>query len=105
MRTLLSFISGAVALLALMAAVPLLWLSTHVVDEDGYVEFSSTLAKDVELQSAFAGYLTDELAARGVIPTVLKTTAAKALTQAVGRDDDVCGIHGQSSAAADRLDR
>jgi hypothetical protein len=94
MRSLLSFVSGAVALLALMAAVPLLWLSTHIVDEDGYVEFSSTLAKDTELQGAFADYLTDELAARGVVPTVLKTTAAKALTQAMGRTSNEAGFVG-----------
>ena len=29
MRTTMSFLSGAIALLALLAAVPLLWLSTH----------------------------------------------------------------------------
>ena len=83
MRTVLSFVSGAVALLALLAAVPLLWLSTHIVDEDGYVEFSSTLAKDAELQRAFSAYLTDELSARGVIPAALKAPASTALSGAM----------------------
>lgn len=92
MRTLFSFISGTVALLALMAAVPLLWLSTHVVSEDGYVQFSSTLAKDSELQSAFSAYLTDELSARGVIPGALKAPAATALTGAMQRTSNQAGF-------------
>lgn len=92
MRTLFSFVSGAVALLALMAAVPLLWLSTHVVNEDGYVRFSSTLAKDAELQSAFSAYLTDELSARGVIPAALKAPAATALSAAMERTSNEDGF-------------
>src|SRR5690349_8858257 len=92
MRTVASFVSGALALLALLAAVPLLWLSTHIVDEDGYVEFSSTLAKDTELQQAFSAYLTDELSARGVIPAALKTPAAAALSQTVERTSNQAGF-------------
>ena len=92
MRTVLSFVSGVVALLALLAAVPLLWLSTHIVDEDGYVQFSSTLAKDAELQSAFSAYLADELAARGVIPAALKAPASAALTTAVARTSNEAGF-------------
>ncbi|KRC65717.1 hypothetical protein ASE12_13710 [Aeromicrobium sp. Root236] len=92
MRTVASFVSGALALLALLAAVPLLWLSTHIVDEDGYVEFSSTLAKDTELQQAFSAYLTDELSARGVIPAALKTPAAAALSQTVERTSNEAGF-------------
>lgn len=85
MRRLLSIVSGALALLAMLAAVPLLWVSSHVVQEDGYVEFSSTLAKDSELQSAFAAYLSDEFARRGVLPSALKDTATRALTQVASR--------------------
>lgn len=92
MRTVLSFVSGVVALLALLAAVPLLWLSTHVVDEDGYVRFSSTLAKDTELQRAFSAYLSDELAARGVIPAAIKAPAAAVLSQAVARSSNEAGF-------------
>jgi hypothetical protein len=73
-------------------AVPMLWLSTHIVDESGYVQFSSTLAKDTELQRAFSDYLTDELAARGVIPAPLKATAATALAEAVGRTSNQAGF-------------
>jgi len=92
MRTVVSFVSGAVALIALMAAVPLLWLSTHIVDEDGYVAFSSTLAQDTELQSAFSAYLTDELSARGVVPEAFKAPAAAALANAVERSSNQAGF-------------
>jgi hypothetical protein len=92
MRTLFSFVSGAVALLALLAAVPLLWLSTHVVNEDGYVNFSSTLAKDAELQHAFSAYLTDELSTRGVIPASLKAPAAAALSGTMARTTNQAGF-------------
>ena len=92
MRTLLSFVSGAVALLALLAAVPLLWLSTHVVNEDGYVNFSSTLAKDTELQRAFSAYLTDELSARGVLPAALKAPASAALSGTMARTTNEAGF-------------
>jgi hypothetical protein len=91
MRTVSSFVSGVVALLALLAAVPLLWLSTHVVNEDGYVNFSSTLAKDLELQRAFSAYLTDELSTRGVIPPTLKAPATTALSQAMARTSNEAG--------------
>jgi hypothetical protein len=92
MRTTMSFVSGGIALLALLAAVPLLWLSTHVVSEDGYVAFSSTLATDTELQEAFAGYLGDELAARGVLPAALQAPATAALAQAVSRTTNQAGF-------------
>lgn len=92
MRTVLSFVSGAMALLALLAAVPLLWLSMHIVNEDGYVKFSSTLAKDAELQRAFSAYLTDELSTRGVIPAALKAPASTALSGAMARTTNEAGF-------------
>jgi hypothetical protein len=94
MRPLLSFLGGAVALVALLATVPLLWVSTHVADEDGYVRFSSTLAEDSELQRAFAAYLSDELAARGVLPSALQSTATAALTQVASRTSNAPGFVG-----------
>ncbi|WP_332666940.1 hypothetical protein [Aeromicrobium sp.] len=92
MRTVLSFVSGVVALLALLAAVPLLWLSTHIANEDGYVRFSSTLAKDAELQRAFSAYLSDELAARGVIPAAIKGPVASVLSQAAASSSNEAGF-------------
>ncbi|MGA8988404.1 hypothetical protein [Aeromicrobium sp.] len=84
MRSLLSIVGGSVALVALFVTVPLLWVSTHVADEDGYVAFSSTLAKDGELQEAFAAYLSDELAAQGGMPSALRPAATAVLTKVAG---------------------
>lgn len=82
MRSLPSVIAGMVALVAALVTVPLLWVSTHVADEDGYVAFSSTLATDDELQAAFAAYLADDYVQRGLLPAALQETAAAALTSA-----------------------
>ncbi|AXT86239.1 hypothetical protein C6I20_14310 [Aeromicrobium sp. A1-2] len=84
MRSLLSVMGGAVALVALLVTLPLLWISTHVANEDGYVAFSSTLATDNELQGAFAAYLSDELTAQGLLPSALRSTATAALTEVAG---------------------
>ncbi len=82
MRSLSSVAAGIVALVAAIVTVPLLWVSGHVADEDGYVTFSSTLATDSELQGAFAAYLADDYVQRGLLPPALQQTAAGALTAA-----------------------
>lgn len=82
MRSLSSVIAGIVALVAAVVTVPLLWVSTHVADEDGYVTFSSSLATDDELQAAFAAYLADDYVQRGLLPAALQETAAGALASA-----------------------
>ena len=80
MRSLSSFVAGVVAVLAAVVTVPLLWVSTHVVDEDGYVAFSSSIATDSELQGAVAAYLADDYVQRGLLPAALQETATSVLT-------------------------
>lgn len=80
MRTFTSFVAWVVAVLAGVAAVPLLWVSANVADEDGYVAFSSCLATDDELQASFAEYLADDFVQRGALPARLQEVAASALT-------------------------
>lgn len=80
MRSLTSLVAGLVAVAVGLVTVPLLWVSTHVADEDGYVTFSSVLATDDELQAAFAAYLADDYVQRGLLPEELQETAADALT-------------------------
>ena len=82
MRSLTAAVAGIVATLAALAAVPLLWISTHVADDDGYVALSSELATDPELQKAFAAYLADDLVQRGALPGSLQDLATSALTSA-----------------------
>ncbi len=79
MRSLSSAVAGLVAVVVAIVTVPLLWVSTHVADEDGYVTFSSRLAADDELQSAFAAYLANDYVQRGLLPEALQQPAADAL--------------------------
>ncbi|MCW2831804.1 MAG: hypothetical protein JWP31_2496 [Aeromicrobium sp.] len=92
MRAAAAVVAGLVAMLALLVTAPLLWISTHVADREGYVGLSSTLADDPELQAAFAAYLSDELIARGALPDALRPTATQALTQVAGRATDEPGF-------------
>lgn len=92
MRTFVAFVCGVIAFVAALITVPTLWVATHVADEDGYVRLSSQLATDSELQVAFASYLSNELASRGVLPDSLEETAAAALTQVAGRTSNQPGF-------------
>ncbi|MCW2769390.1 MAG: hypothetical protein JWR27_823 [Aeromicrobium sp.] len=80
MRPFTSFVAGLVALVAALVTVPLMWVSANVADEDGYVAFSSRLATDQELQSAFSAYLADDFVNRGLLPGSLRKAATSAMT-------------------------
>ena len=80
MRTVTALVAGVVAVVVAIVTVPMFWVSTHVVDEDGYVTFSSTLATDDELQAAVAAYLADDVVQRGLLPAALQKTATGVLT-------------------------
>lgn len=82
MRSPASVIAGLIATVVAIATVPILWVSVHVADEDGYVALSSELATDPELQEAFAAYLADDFVQRGVLPAPLQGAATSALTAA-----------------------
>jgi hypothetical protein len=79
-RTVVALLAGVVATVVAVVTVPLFWVSTHVVDEDGYVTFSSEVAGDDELQAAVASYLADDFVQRGLLPGALQETAAAVLT-------------------------
>jgi len=80
MRSVSSLVAGLVALVAALATVPMLWVSTHLADEDAYVTLSSRLAGDQELQQSFIAYLVDDYVQRGVLPEPLRDVATTALT-------------------------
>jgi hypothetical protein len=92
MRTFLAFVSGLVAFVAALITVPTLWVSTHVADEDGYVRLSSALAQDAAIQRAFAGYLSNDLTSRGVIPASLEQVATVAMTQVAALETNAPGF-------------
>ncbi|MET0819570.1 MAG: hypothetical protein ABWY58_01275 [Aeromicrobium sp.] len=80
MRTMTSLVAGIVTTVVAIVSVPLFWVSTNVVDEDGYVTFSSSLATDRELQAAVAAYVADDYVRRGLLPAPLQETATSVLT-------------------------
>lgn len=80
MRSATAVVAGIIATVVAIVTVPLLWISIHVADEDGYVELSSQLATDPELQKTLADYLADDFVRRGVLPNSLQDAAAAALT-------------------------
>ncbi|AWB90985.1 hypothetical protein [Aeromicrobium chenweiae] len=92
MRSFSSVVAWLVAVLAGIVTVPLLWVSAHVADEDGYVEFSSRLAMDDQLQAAFADYLAEDYVQRGVLPRRLQDVAASALTTAARQTSNQPGF-------------
>jgi len=80
MRPFAALIAGVVATIAAVVTVPLLWVSTHVADEDGYVAFSSEVVDDEELRDAFVAFLVDDYAQRGLLPEALQGAVTSALT-------------------------
>ncbi len=79
MRSLSAVIAGILATVVAIVTVPILWISVHVADEAGYVEFSSELATDNDMQGAFAAYLADESVQRGMLPGRLQDLATTTL--------------------------
>jgi hypothetical protein len=49
-----------VTTVALAVAVPLMWLQTQIVSEDGYADLAASAAKDSQLQAAMASELTNK---------------------------------------------
>lgn len=82
MRSVSSVVAGIIATLAAIVTIPILWVSVHVADEDGFVELSSQLASDSELQGALAAYIADDFVQRGTLPERLQSLATRALTSA-----------------------
>lgn len=79
MRSLLAALSGVVAVLALIVALPIGWIATHVADEDGFVDFTSTLIDDPDLRSEMSGVVTDEIITQSGVPGALASRVRQAL--------------------------
>lgn len=79
MRTGGSFLAWLVAVVAAVVTIPTLWLATHVADEQGYVDFTSSFVDDTELQQALAAQVADDVATQSGLPA----PAAKAIETGV----------------------
>jgi hypothetical protein len=78
-RTGISFLCWAAAVVTAIVTVPTLWIATHVADEDGYVAFTQPFVTDVEFRNAIVATITDDIATRGGLPAVAKPIVERAL--------------------------
>ncbi|MGP4057627.1 hypothetical protein ACTWP6_22865 [Mycobacterium sp. 4D054] len=65
MRFLAALLLWLLTTVALVAAVPAVWVQTHVVSEDGYASLAAAAAGDRRLQDAMAAELTTQIVALG----------------------------------------
>jgi hypothetical protein len=92
MRSLPSILAGIVATIAAIVTVPLLWVSTTVHDEDGFVALGDRVVADAELQTAVTTYLADDFVRRGLLPAALQDPAAAAMAVVVSGTIDEPGF-------------
>jgi hypothetical protein len=78
-RTGISFLCWAAAVVAAIVTVPTLWIATHVADEDGYVAFTQPFVADVEFRNAIVATITDDIVSQGGLPTAAKPIVERAL--------------------------
>lgn len=85
MRTLCSVVTGLVAVLALAVALPLGWLATHIADEDGYVDFTSSLVQDDAFRAELVTVISDAVIEQSGVPARVAPTVRSALGAAASR--------------------
>lgn len=82
-RTFLSALLTSIAMVATVVALPAMWVSQRVVDEDGFVAVVAPLAHDEQVQAYIADEITTQVASRVGYPGASAVVApvAKAYTQ------------------------
>lgn len=84
-RALGAFLCGLLAVLATLIALPAGWVGANVADEDGYVDFSGSLATDAEAQQAVAGGIAREVVIEAGLPDELTSTVTVILQDTTAR--------------------
>lgn len=64
MRTFLSGLATIVAFVAIVLAVPTVWISERIVDDDGFSSLIEPVGHDQAVKDYLAGQITDEIASR-----------------------------------------
>jgi hypothetical protein len=82
-RSAMSILCWAVAVVAAIVTVPTFWLATHVADEDGYVDFTGPFVADTELRNALVAQISDDVVRTGGLPTAVKPALEAALRTVV----------------------
>jgi hypothetical protein len=78
-RTGISFLCWAAAVVVAIVTVPTLWIATHVADEDGYVAFTQPFVADVEFRNALVATITDDIATQGGLPAAARPIVERTL--------------------------
>ncbi len=84
-RSGISFLCWAAAVVAAIITVPTLWIATHVADEDGYVAFTQPFVADVEFRNAIVATITEDIVSQGGLPTAAKPIVERALRAVAAR--------------------
>jgi hypothetical protein len=84
-RSGVSFLCWAAAVVAAIITVPTLWIATHVADEDGYVAFTQPFVADVEFRNAIVATITDDIVSQGGLPTAARPIVERALRAVAAR--------------------
>lgn len=85
MRSFLSFLFGAGAVLAILVTVPAVWVSHNVANEDGFVAFAEPIARDAGFHDALADALSNNLVEDSGLPTSLQPVAKEAIDRIVNQ--------------------
>ncbi|MEP9415220.1 hypothetical protein ABLE92_12845 [Gordonia sp. VNQ95] len=68
MRTFLSALLTLIAMAAIVVALPSMWVSQRIVDDDGFVSVVAPLAHDAEVQDYIADEITAQVSSRVSFP-------------------------------------
>lgn len=105
-RSGLSFLCWAVAVVAAVATVPTFWLATHVAEEDGYVDFTRPFVADAELRNALVAQIADDVVRTGGLPAEVRPvieTALRAVVRETARQPGFAEAWEESQRRTHRL--
>jgi len=88
MRGLAALLLWAVATLAVVAAIPSSWATSHVQDESGFVDFASRLGDDPEVREAAGAVAGEAVADRSGAPIELHDRVAAVVSRSIERLTD-----------------
>lgn len=92
MRSFLAFLFGVAAVLATLLAVPAMWVSHNVANEDGYVAFAEPIARDAGFHDALANALSESLVQDSALPASLHPVAKAAIVRNANQVSDQPGF-------------
>ncbi|MGZ5370489.1 hypothetical protein [Aeromicrobium sp.] len=85
MRSFLAFVFGVLVVVAALVTVPTLWVSQHVANEDGFVEFAEPIVRDHDFHGTLANGLSDTLVEQTRLPSAAQPVAKAAILRVANR--------------------